>query len=120
LAESLYDTGQLKDARLAYGFISRHLNRPEHIFRYDELLATENLLDPRIRQLLLEAIEIDPGKDKIKKELITLVDGSGQKFTPDKIKEIAAQGFKIYENFFGESNNYWEPVYTKEKSMKNS
>lgn len=118
LAESLYETEQFKDARLAYGFISRHLNRPEHIFRYAELLAIENLLDLRITQLLLEAIEIDPGKDKVKKELIKLVVENRGKLTPDKIKEIATHGFRISYNLLSGSNIYWDQFIPKKNPRK--
>ena len=100
LAEISYDTGHMKDARVAYSMVITYLQDPAYIFRYIELLAMENIQDPRITTMLQNVINIDPCKFKIKNELFKVVIENKGNLTPDKIKEIASMGFKFSNGWF--------------------
>ena len=118
LAETLYETGQMNDARYIYGFITAHFHYPEYIFRYAELLALENEEDQRITLLLQNAVTIDPGNLKIKDVLFKLILDSNQKFNPKWIKEIASRGFKFSNGWFYGHIPRWEQLIPKENPRK--
>ena len=118
LAETLYETGQMNDARYIYGFINAHFHYPEYIFRYAELLALENEEDQRITLLLQNAVTIDPGKLKIKDELFKQIIECNKKFKPEWIKEIASHGFKFSNGWFYGHIPRWEQLIPKENPRK--
>jgi len=120
LAEISYDTDQMKDARVAYSMVITYLQDPAYIFRYIELLAMENIQDPRITPMLQNVINIDPSKFKIKNELFKIVIENKGNLTSEKIKEIASMGFKFSNGWFLNNGNpsRWEKFILKENPRK--
>jgi len=118
LAEILYEIGQIDDARSAYGFIVRNFQHPAHAFRYAELLSINNIADPYITLLLQNAINIDPGKFKIKDELFKRVIEYKNKLTPLMIKEIASSGFKFSNGWFHGNIPRWDKFIPQKNPRK--
>ena len=118
LAETLYEVGLMKDARLMYSFIAEHLTNPNHLYQYAEVLASENIADPNVTQLLQKAINTDSGKTFIKKELELFINSQNLKLNPEKIKEIATAGFKFSNSWFLGNIPSWERTIVIENPRK--
>lgn len=120
LAEISYETGHMRDAQIAYSMVIKYLQDPAYIFRYVELLAMENMQNPKITPILQNVINFDPSKFKIKNELFKMVIENKGNLTSKRIKEIASMGFKFSNGWFLNNGNptRWEKLILKENPRK--
>jgi len=118
LADACYEVGQFKDAEVAYGLIINEPQNPRHVFRYAELIAAKNCTDPRITPLLLNVINIDPGKFYSKEKLAEIVVNNQNKLTPEYIRQIADHGFKFTDDKFQSFIPHWDKFISSENPRK--